>query len=366
MRETLLITGGTGALGAALLEQLCAVPEVERVFVLTRRIGLVAQHAKCVFVRGDITEPGLGLAPAAAREMAAQVTAIIHGAADTRFSAPLDEASLVNVSGTRNVLAFAARCPRLSRFVHLSTVYVAGRRTGRIFESELEHAAGFVNFYEQSKYEAERIVRARMAVLPAAVLRLSTILGQSRTGRVARLAAIHHALRFFYRSLAPMLPGREDSPVDLIALDFAVEAVAHLSLGGFEPGRTWHIAAADEALPLGELLETTYDAFVRFRPAWRRRAIEMPALADLETFELFVRSVDEAGDQILRQSVSHIRHFAPELAFSKIFDDAACAAALAAAGIRKPSLREFYPRVVRALVESDWTAECVEEEVCAQ
>lgn len=364
--DTLLITGGTGTLGAALLERLEAGARVEKILVLSRQPALpegrAAGRGKVAYVRGDVTEPDLALAPATAEELAARVTGIVHAAADTRFSAPLDEAMLANVEGTRNVLAFAARCRRLDRFLHLSTAYVAGRRTGRIFEPELEHAAGFVNFYEQSKYAAERIVRARMAVLPIIVLRLSTILGDSRTGRVSRLAAIHHALRFFYRSLAPMLPGDAASRVDLIALDYAADAVAHFTGEGFPgPGRTFHIVAGDEAMPLAALLDATYEAFVRHRPAWRRRAIEMPAIVDLATFELFVRSVDEVGDATLRQSVNLIRHFAPEMAFPKVFDDSGSSRALAAAGILRPCLEEFYSRVVRRLVETEWAGETAEE-----
>lgn len=275
------------------------------------------------------------------------VTAILHAAADTRFSAPLDVARAANVEVTRDVLRFAERCLRLEKFAYLSTVYVAGKRTGTICESELEHDAGFVNAYEQSKYEAELWLRSQS--LPIAVYRLSTIF--SETGK---LGGIHQALRFFYHSLAPMIPGQPDSPVDLISLDYAVNAVSYLFAERFVAGETLHICAGDDTLPLSELLDLTYACFLRDRPAWRKRAIEKPPIVDLATFELFARSVEEIGDSALRQCVTAIKHFAPQLAFPKHFYDTACARALAGGGIVKPAVREFYPRVISRLIECNW------------
>jgi hypothetical protein len=98
----------------------------------------------------------------------------------------------------------------------------------------------------------------------------------------------------------------------------------------------------------------TREAFLRYRPSWRKRAIEMPAIVDLPTFELFARSVEEVGDNILRSSVAIIKHFVPQLVYSKIFSDVECARSLQAKGLLKPSLPEFYPQVVRWLVESGW------------
>jgi hypothetical protein len=60
--------------------------------------------------------------------------------------------------------------------------------------------------------------------------------------------------------------------------------------------------------------------------------------------------------------VAAIKHFAPQLAFPKRFDDAGCAQALAGSGIVKPGLREFYPRVITRLVETNWGVRLAESE----
>ena len=46
-------------------------------------------------------------------------------------SAPLAELRQTNVTGTAALLEFARQCPRLRRFIHLSTTCVAGDRCGR-------------------------------------------------------------------------------------------------------------------------------------------------------------------------------------------------------------------------------------------
>jgi hypothetical protein len=194
-------------------------------------------------------------------------------------------------------------------------------------------------------------LRAASGRLPISVCRLSTVAGHSQSGAVARRTALHQAVLLMYASLAPMVPGREDSPVDLIATEYAVEAIAYLATEGFDAGRTWHISAGNDVIGAGELLDLTLECFHRYRPAWRRRAIARPAVVDLETFELFQRSVEQVGDAALRSSTAVVAHFAPQLAFPKRFDTTGCAAAIAGAAIVQPAARDTWRRAVRRLVD---------------
>ncbi|MGH9201743.1 MAG: phosphopantetheine-binding protein, partial [Vicinamibacterales bacterium] len=153
--------------------------------------------------------------------------------------------------------------------------------------------------------------------------------------------------------LAPMVPGNEDSPVDFVALDHAVRAVAFLATDGFEAGATWHVCAGVDTVPLSELLDLTLQAFLEHRPSWRNRAIERPVLVDLPTFELFCQSVDQLGDTTLRTSTAVIAHFAPQLAFPKRFDDRRCREAVARAGLSKPPSRAVWVRMVKHLIQPE-------------
>lgn len=352
MKQVIFLTGASGSLGDYLLRVLLASPEVGRVFVLEHETPVSRASSRLRTVEGDITRRGLGLSAAGQAELGREVTGIVHAAGLTRFSAALGDARDANVRGTDNLLAFARDCLRLDRLCFLSTVFVAGRRTGVIREDEFSHQAGFVNHYERSKYEAEELVRGEMSRLPIAIYRLSTVLGDSQTGFPGvRPGGIHQAIRFLYQSLAPMVPGEPASPIDLISLDYAASAVARLFLEKFEAGRTCHICAADDTLTLDHFLSLTRESFLRERPAWRKRAIEKPLLTDLSTFELFLQSAEMIGNAEIARTMHTMKHFAPQLAFPKDFRDEACQAALRGTGVIKAPIHEVLPRVVRHLIQ---------------
>ena len=373
--RTILVTGGTGTLGRELVRRLSANADRPRVIVLARtpdspgarallhtarpsREGAPPSESPSVpvIVAGDLcAAESLGMERACYDELRLSVTDILHCAADTAFTRPLDEARAINVGGTGATLDFAAHAPRLERVTCFSTVYVAGKRTGCIAEDDPGGGDGFVNSYEQSKWEMEALVRAAMPHLPVAIHRLSTIVGDSRTGEVTGLNAVHDALRLLYQGLAPMVPGGESTPVDLIPVDFAAAAAHHIHTHAFAPGATYHLCAGPrDTLPLGALLDATIAAFERFRPAWRKRSIARPALVDLPTYELFVRTVEEAGNEVLLQATRAVAAFACQLAYPKLFDDRRATDALADSGIRPPPVLDYFSDVVRWCIEKNW------------
>jgi len=359
-RRTILVTGGTGTLGRELVARFTAVNDTA-VIVLVRgqaNSGASPISAAVTRLRGDVRAgASLGLAPSERAELASTVTDIVHCAAETTFNRPLDDARAVNVEGTKAVLELARDCRRLERVACFSTVYVAGRATGCFAEAAIGGDDGFVNSYEQSKAEMEVVVREAMPDLPVALYRLSTILGDSRTGAVSGFNAVHHALRLLYQGLAPMVPGRANVLVDLIPVDFAADASHALFTRAFEPGRTYHLCSgAARSATLGTLLDATMVAFERHRPAWRKRSIARPALVELDTYELFVRSVEEAGNQVLLQATRAVQAFAYQLAYPKVFDARHAEAALAPFGIVVPPVLDYYERVVRWCVETNWGA----------
>ena len=159
-----------------------------------------------------------------------------------------------------------------------------------MYKRQLCASHGFVNAYEQSKYEAELLVRA--SDLPWLVLRSSTIVCDDITGAVTQLNAVHRALRVFHNGMAALMPGTEDTPVDLVTTAHVAQGVAELGMGRGQIGGTYHLCAGSGALPLGQLLDGAYQVWARDRD-WLRRGISRPALTDLDTYRLFEQSVEE-------------------------------------------------------------------------
>ncbi len=266
----ILLTGATGRLGRCLAGELArsgselvlvvraSSPETARERVraaLPGDVGPPHVTALC----GDVTEPGLGLGARERARLRASVDVVVHAAATTSFSAPLEKARSSNVAATQNILAFAERVPGLERIAHVSTAFVAGKRVGRIRESDLEHECGFQNAYQQSKYEAELLVRRYRDVLPVAVFRPSIVLDGIDPGAPQQQrSAFRFALELIKKGFLPALPGSGSTPVDLVTEGDAARAIAELL---FQPGDagTYHVAGGDRSPTLGSIVEPFRD-----------------------------------------------------------------------------------------------------------
>ena len=242
MRETVLLTGATGHVGTALLPLLTADPDVT-VFALVRakdEAHLAERAARLVEVggprivalRGDVTAPDLGLSTRDQERVAAEVTALIHSAASVRFDMPEDKAATENIASTEGMLALARRLAdrgRLTRLDHVSTAYVAGTRLGRVLENECDEGQDFRNSYEWSKCQAEKKVRAAVAEgLPVAVHRPSIVVGDSRTGKTEAFNVLYWPLMLYARGWWRIFPGRPDTLVDVVPVDFVEIGRAHV------------------------------------------------------------------------------------------------------------------------------------------
>jgi thioester reductase-like protein len=352
----LLVTGATGLVGGGVLARMLAADPGLRAAVLVRDLGRWASaaarlgiHAGRVLpVVGDLRRPGLGLGAAMRARLRRELTGVVHAAADVVFSRPLEVARATNVLGTAHVLELAARCPGVRRFAYVSSAFVAGRSTGRVAERDNGVPPGWVNAYEQSKYEAEQLVR--QAAGEWVVFRPSTIVCDTPAGEISQTNAVHLALRLLYHGLVPMIPGGDGAAVDVVTADFVSDAVARLALRADVAGQVLHLCAGASALPLGDLLAITWGAWSA-DATWRRKAISQPVVADLETYALFERSVEATADEPLKRALRSLSHFAPQLALAKQFDTMRADAVL---GRRAPAVATFWARMSTHLLTVRW------------
>ena len=351
-----LVTGATGLVGEGVLRRMLTADSALEAFALVRddagwmrvarELGKLADRV--IPVRGDVTLPHLGLEPLVRRRVELQTSAIVHAAADTSFSRTLERARAVNTTGTRHVIALGRECQRLERLAFVSTAFVAGRATGSVAERDNGAKAGWVNAYEQSKYEAESLVRS--SGLPWTILRSSTIVCRDSDGGVSQINAVHRALRVYHRGLAAMMPGHRDNPLDVVTATFVSDAIARLTLDPRAEGRTAHLCAGRNALTLGELVDTAYDVWAA-EPAWRKRQVERAMITDPDTYRLFELAVHQTGDPRLRAILTSLSYFIPHLALPKVFETSVAEELLGAA---PPCSREFWLPMLKHLLATNW------------
>lgn len=255
-RETFFITGFPGFIADRLLERLAKTPsrfillvqpswldrarhEVDRISRLTNRDASDFQ-----IVQGDITQPALGLTNADLDVTRQHTTRVFHLAALYDLAVEREPAMRVNVGGTRNVVQFARTLPSLQHFHHVSTCYVAGKREGAILETELRHDAGYRNFYEESKYLAELEVEFVKDQLPVTIHRPSVVCGDSRTGETVKYDGVYYLILYLlrYPALSSINIGNQRVSLNLVPVDFVVDAMAALAFDRNAIGKTVQLA----------------------------------------------------------------------------------------------------------------------------
>jgi thioester reductase-like protein len=258
--ETFFITGFPGFIASRLLRRLAesgdrflllvqpalATQAGRELSAIAQQTGTPLSHFE--ILPGDITEPELGLTKKDLERARSESTILFHLAAIYDLAVQQDLAMRVNVGGTRNVNHFAQSLPALRHYHYVSTCYVAGKRTGRIFENELRHDAGFRNYYEETKYLAETEVEDLRSQLPITIHRPSVVCGDSRTGETAKYDGIYYLINYLLKwpsLLANFNIGNDDVSLNLVPVDFVVEAMSALATDASAAGKTLQLADPD-------------------------------------------------------------------------------------------------------------------------
>ncbi|XP_031504990.1 fatty acyl-CoA reductase 3-like [Nymphaea colorata] len=166
--KSILITGCTGFLAKIFVEKILRVqPQVTRLYLLVRASDAKsAKHrldkqviSKELFrvlkdmhgdgfdsflsekiraIAGDMAMEDLGIQEFHLKEeIMKEVDIIANVAATTTFDERYDIALDINALGADRVMAFAHRCHKLQMFLHVSTAYVCGSKSGAMLEKPI-------------------------------------------------------------------------------------------------------------------------------------------------------------------------------------------------------------------------------------
>ncbi len=251
--NVLFFTGFPGFIGRRLVKALDAKFNYDKIYLLVepRMIGRAESEvsempdpSKFEIVEGDITQKDLGISEKALRSILPQVTHLFHLAAIYDLTVEWERAYRVNVIGTQNVVDFAAKSQNLRRFVYFSTAYVSGLRIGTVYEDELVEPPGFKNHYEHTKFLAEQVVRQNMDSIPTTIIRPGIVIGDSKTGETDKFDGPYFVMVFFKR-VPKFLPlpyiGKGEAEVNIVPIDFIIEATVALTESPDAEGKTFHL-----------------------------------------------------------------------------------------------------------------------------
>lgn len=271
MSDYVLLTGPTGLLGRYLIRdlllagrQVAVLARASRRETASQRIEAIMQMwddqlgrplPRPICLEGDICAEGLGLDDRSLHWVEEHCSTLLHGAASLIFHADgSGEPFRSNVGGTGNMLELC-RETGIRNLHYVSTAYVCGLRDDVAREDELDVGQGFRNAYEQSKLEAEVLVRQADFLDQLTVYRPTVISGDSRTG----YTNTYHGLHLYLRLMAILVPqqelnelGRRFTPIRLpmtgderrnvVPVDWVSEVITHLFQTPEAHGHTFHLA----------------------------------------------------------------------------------------------------------------------------
>jgi dihydroflavonol-4-reductase len=317
-----LVTGGTGFLGRAIVEQLVGNGEPVRALARSEASALALAELGAEPVRGDVLD--LDALASAMRGCDLVYHAAGANAFCVRDPSPMFE---VNVEGSRTVVRAAADAG-VRRVVYTSSAATLGEASGTIGAEDSHHRGWFLSNYERSKFEAEQAVfaAAREAGVELVCLNPASVQGPGRATGSARL-------------LLDYVNGRLKAVVDskLSLVDIADCTQGHLLAGSRgKPGERYVLSGATLTVREGLALVA------------RIAGIEQPLRTLPPSVAMAVATASEAFAWIRRDTPRICRELARTLVHGHAYDGSKAARAL---GLRYTPIEETLRRTI------DWWVE---------
>ena len=310
--RSILLTGGTGFVGAFLIQELlahtdatlyCLVRAADSGRAMKRLRENLAKYdlsppafeSRVIPVSGDFSKPLLGLSAEQFEKLAATVDAIYHNGADVNLGATYVQLKNTNVLGTQEVLRLAAT-KRLKPVHFVSTFTVlandANRNSVVREQDDLPPPETLLHGYSQTKWVSERLIHAAQERgIPASIYRPGHVTGHSRTGASNTEDLLHTILLTCWRmGSAPLRSGE----MDMTPVDYVAKAIVALSMRRENLGRTFHLTNPNP-LDHRHLVHWMQRGSIGIRPVpydqWRSELLALTARTPIEALQTLVQTM---------------------------------------------------------------------------
>jgi len=261
------LTGASGFIGKRLVKKILERDDSTVFFLIRESDKESLEHLyelwncdsrRAIPVVGDLTQPLLGVSASDRKKLGKKTTHFFHLAAIYDLTADAESQLKVNVQGTRNTVQFAEAIG--AKHFHLfSSIASAGLFEGLFREDMFEEAEGLEHPYFRTKHDSEGIVR-RECSIPWRVYRPALVVGDSRTGEMDKIDGPYYFFKLIQK-LRKMLPswmptiGIEGGRINVVPVDFIVNAVDHIAHLKGEDGKCFHLVDPTP-MRVGDLLNT--------------------------------------------------------------------------------------------------------------
>jgi thioester reductase-like protein len=332
--ERIFITGGTGFLGAFLIEELLQQTQAT-IYCLVRAANVeegknkliknLRQYAlwddsfnfRIIPVVGDLSEPLLGIGAEQFQMLATNIDTIYHSAALLNYVYPYSALKAANVLGTQEILKLACQIKvKPVHYVSSVAVFESNAYAGKVVkeDDEFEHWEGIHLGYSQTKWVAEKLVKiAGDRGLPITIHRPPLIAGHSQTG----VSNTHDFICLMAKGCLQMGSFPEvDYMLDMSPVDYVSKAIVHLSRQKESIGKAFHLQHP-QPVPLTVLVDWVrsfgYPVDVIPYDAWQEQLINNVTSAENPLYTLRPFLLERRAEEQLTIPDLYLKARRPEI-----------------------------------------------------